>query len=87
MILTKYFHVAFRDKDFDFPVVAFYKDGSVVAATTSIQTKDQIVEIVDQVFGKPSRGHGYQISKIWNHKFGQIKSEKNGTQLKSSIVG
>ncbi len=72
MILTKYFHVVFRDNDFDFSVADFvknlpqcvvfmglpftihFKDDSVVAATTSIQTKDQIVEILEQVFGKQS---------------------------------
>ena len=36
------------------PFNVYFKNGSVVAATTSIQTKDQIVEILDQVFGKPS---------------------------------
>ena len=36
------------------PFNVYFKNGKVVAATTSIQNKDQIVEILDSVFGKPS---------------------------------
>jgi thioredoxin 1 len=36
------------------PFTVYFKDGSVVVATTSIQSVDQIVEILDREFGKPS---------------------------------
>jgi thioredoxin 1 len=36
------------------PFTIYFKNGKVVAATTSIQTKDQIIEILDRAFGKPS---------------------------------
>jgi len=36
------------------PFNVYFKNGSVVAATTSIQSRDQIVEILDREFGKPS---------------------------------
>lgn len=36
------------------PFTVYFKNGKVVAATTSIQNKDQIVEILDREFGKPS---------------------------------
>jgi thioredoxin 1 len=36
------------------PFTVYFKEGRVVAATTSIQSRDQIVEILDQVFGKQS---------------------------------
>ena len=35
------------------PFNVYFKNGKVVAATTSIQNKDQIVKILDDVFGKP----------------------------------
>ena len=34
------------------PFTVYFKNGKVVAATTSIQNKDQIIEILDRVFGK-----------------------------------
>ena len=36
------------------PFTVYFKNGSVVAATTSIQSRDQIVEILDREFAKPS---------------------------------
>lgn len=36
------------------PFTVYFKNGKVVAATTSIQTRDQIIEILDREFGKPS---------------------------------
>ena len=36
------------------PFNVYFKNGSVVAATTSIQSSEQIVQILDQEFGKPS---------------------------------
>ena len=36
------------------PFTVYFKNGNVVAATTSIQNKDQIVEILDREFGNPS---------------------------------
>ncbi len=36
------------------PFTVYFKNGSVVTATTSIQNRDQIVEILDREFGKPS---------------------------------
>lgn len=35
------------------PFTIYYRKGQVVAATTSIQTKAQVTEILDRVFGKP----------------------------------
>ena len=34
------------------PFTVYFKKGNVVAATTSIQDRDQIVHILDQEFGK-----------------------------------
>ena len=34
------------------PFTVYFKNGKVVAATSSIQTKDQITEILDREFGK-----------------------------------
>jgi thioredoxin 1 len=34
------------------PFTMYYKNGEVVAATTSIQNKDQVTEILDREFGK-----------------------------------
>ncbi|MFH1196703.1 MAG: thioredoxin family protein [bacterium] len=34
------------------PFVVYYKNGKVVKATSSIQSRDQITEILDQNFGK-----------------------------------
>jgi len=36
------------------PFTVYFKNGKVVAATTSIQSKDQMMEILDREFGKPS---------------------------------
>lgn len=36
------------------PFNVYFKNGKVVAATTSIQGKNQMVEILDREFGKPS---------------------------------
>ena len=36
------------------PFTVYFKNGKVIAATTSIQSRDQIVEILDREFGKPS---------------------------------
>ena len=36
------------------PFNVYFKKGSVVSATTSIQSRSQIVEILDREFGKPS---------------------------------
>jgi len=36
------------------PFTVYFKNGTVVAATTSIQTKNQVTEILDREFGKPS---------------------------------
>jgi thioredoxin 1 len=36
------------------PFTVYFKNGKTVAATTSIQTKDQIIEILDREFDKPS---------------------------------
>jgi len=36
------------------PFTVYFKNGKVVAATTSIQSKDQVMEILDREFGKPS---------------------------------
>jgi len=36
------------------PFTVYFKNGKVVAATTSIQSKDQVTEILDREFGKPS---------------------------------
>lgn len=35
------------------PFTVYYKNGKVVAATSSIQTRDQITAILDREFGKP----------------------------------
>ena len=35
------------------PFTVYFKNGKVVAATTSIQTEEQIVEILDREFGAP----------------------------------
>ena len=35
------------------PFTVYLKNGKVVAATTSIQSRDQVVEILDREFGKP----------------------------------
>ena len=36
------------------PFTVYFKKGKVVAATTSIQGKDQVGKILDKEFGKPS---------------------------------
>jgi len=36
------------------PFTVYFKNGKVTAATTSIQSKDQVTEILDKEFGKPS---------------------------------
>ena len=36
------------------PFTVYFKNGKVAAATTSIQSKDQVREILDREFGKPS---------------------------------
>lgn len=36
------------------PFTVYFKNGKVVAATTSIQSKDQVIEILDAEFGTPS---------------------------------
>ena len=36
------------------PFTVYFKNGKVVAATTSIQSKDQVTEILDQEFGELS---------------------------------
>ena len=35
------------------PFTVYFKNGKAVAATTSIQSKNQITEILDREFGKP----------------------------------
>ncbi len=37
------------------PFTVYFKNGQVVAATTSIQNKAQITKILDAEFGKPAR--------------------------------
>ena len=39
------------------PFTVYFKNGKVVAATTSIQQKDQIMEILDREFGKHSSNY------------------------------
>ena len=36
------------------PFTVYFKNGKVVAATTSIQSKDQVSDILDKEFGRPS---------------------------------
>ncbi|MCK4475376.1 MAG: thioredoxin family protein [Methanophagales archaeon] len=36
------------------PFTVYFKNGKVVAATSSIQNKDQVMEILDMEFGKQS---------------------------------
>jgi len=36
------------------PFTVYFKNGKVVAATSSIQNKDQVMEILDKEFGKQS---------------------------------
>ncbi|MFO8100923.1 MAG: thioredoxin [Dehalococcoidia bacterium] len=36
------------------PFTVYFKSGKVVAATTSIQSREQITEILDKEFGKPA---------------------------------
>lgn len=36
------------------PFTVYFKNGKVVAATSSIQTKQQVTEILDREFGSPS---------------------------------
>jgi thioredoxin 1 len=36
------------------PFTVYFKNGKVVAATTSIQSRDQIVQILDREFGNLS---------------------------------
>lgn len=36
------------------PFTVYFKNGTVVATTTSIQNRGEIVEILDREFGKPS---------------------------------
>ncbi len=36
------------------PFTVYFKNGKVAAATSSIQTKGQVVEILDRAFGVPS---------------------------------
>lgn len=35
------------------PFNVYFKNGKAVAATSSIQSKEQIIEVLDRVFGKP----------------------------------
>jgi thioredoxin 1 len=37
------------------PYVVYYKNGKLVKATTSIQTKQQVTSILDEQFGAPSK--------------------------------
>jgi thioredoxin 1 len=55
----EYAHVAFRDRESDpavmgLPFTVYFRDGQVVAVTTSIQSKDQIRKILDAEFGRPT---------------------------------
>ena len=36
------------------PFNVYFKNGKAVAATSSIQNKNQLIEVLDSVFGKPS---------------------------------
>ncbi len=36
------------------PFTVYFKDGQPVAATSSIQTRDQVARILDREFGKPT---------------------------------
>ena len=36
------------------PFTVYFKNGKVVAATSSIQSKNQVIELLDREFGKPS---------------------------------
>ena len=36
------------------PLTVYFKDGRSVAATSSIQTRDQVVGILDREFGRPA---------------------------------
>ena len=45
------------------PFTVYFKNGKVMAATSSIQTKEQIIEILDKEFGKSSLNNVHQNSK------------------------
>ena len=45
------------------PFTVSFKNGKVMAATSSIQTKEQITEILDKEFGKSSLSNVHQNSK------------------------
>ena len=45
------------------PFTVYFKNGKVMAATSSIQTKEQITEILDKEFGKSSLNNVHQNSK------------------------
>jgi thioredoxin 1 len=45
------------------PFTVCFKNGKVMAATSSIQTKEQIIEILDKEFGKSSLNNVHQNSK------------------------
>ena len=45
------------------PFTVYFKNGKVVAATSSVQTKEQITKILDKVFGKSSLNNVNQNSK------------------------
>jgi thioredoxin 1 len=37
------------------PFTIYFKNGKVAAATTSIQSKKQVADLLDQVYGAPTR--------------------------------
>jgi len=45
------------------PFTVYFKNGRVMAATSSIQIKQQVIEILDREFGKSSENNVYQNSK------------------------
>ena len=45
------------------PFTVYFKKGKVMAATSSIQTKEQIKEILDKAFGNSSQNSVHQNSK------------------------
>jgi len=45
------------------PFTVYFKNGKVMAATSSIQTKEQIKEILDEEFGKLSQDNMQQNSR------------------------
>ena len=44
------------------PFTVYFKNGKVMAATSSIQTKEQIKELLDKAFGNSSQNNVYQNS-------------------------